>query len=188
VETLEDNLMLRVIILLAASAPLVASAEECYSVDSSSGSVSFEVQQAGSPFRGKFRQFGGEVCLSQDRATRIDVWLDPASVQSGTPEIDAALKEKEFFAVDQFPRVAYTSKSVDVHGSTQLVHGTLQVKGKRHDVDVPFEVSRKGGTPIVSGTLKLNRLDYGLGTGEWSNTKWLGGEVSVELKAALSAK
>ena len=99
--------MVRAVVLLAASAWLPASyAEECYRANDHNGGVSFEVKQAGAPFRGKFRRFGDEVCLLEGRATRIDVWLDPATVEAGLPEIDAALKDTtDFFAVDRYPRV-----------------------------------------------------------------------------------
>jgi polyisoprenoid-binding protein YceI len=180
--------MMRAVVLLAASAWLPASAEECYRANDHNGGVSFEVKQAGAPFRGKFRRFGGEVCLLQGRATRIDVWLDPATVEAGLPEIDAALKDRDFSAVDQYPRVIYTSHSVETRGSTQLAHGVLEIKGKRHDLDLSFSLQREGDNPIVSGTLTLNRLEYDIGTGEWSNTKWLGGEVNVQFRATLSAK
>jgi polyisoprenoid-binding protein YceI len=181
--------MMRAVVLLAASAWLPASyAEECYRADDHNGSVSFEVKQAGAPFRGKFRRFGGEVCLLEGRATRIDVWLDPATVEAGLPEIDAALKDRDFFAVDRYPRVTYTSQSVEARGSTQRAHGVLEIKGKRHDLDLSFSLQREGDDPIVSGTLTLNRLAYGIGIGEWSNTKWLGGEVNVQFRATLSAK
>ena len=180
---------MRAVVLLAASAWLPPSyAEECYRADDHNGSVSFEVKQAGAPFRGKFRRFGGEVCLLESRATRIDVWLDPAAVEAGLPEIDAALKDKDFFAVDRYPRIVYTSHSVEARGSTQLAHGVLEIKGKGHDLDVSFSLQREGNNPIVSGTLTLNRLEYDIGTGDWSNTKWLGGEVNVQFRATLSAK
>jgi cytochrome b561 len=180
--------MIRAVVLLATSAWLPASAEECYRADDHNGSVSFEVKQAGAPFRGKFRRFGGEVCLLEGRATRIDVSLDPATVEAGLPEIDAALKGTDFFGVDRYPRVTYTSQSVEARGSTQLAHGVLEIKGKRHNLDVPFSMQREGDNPIVSGTLTLNRLEYGIGIGEWSNAKWLSGEVNVEFRAMLSAK
>ena len=179
---------MRAIVLLAVSVWLPASAEECYRADEHNGSVSFEVKQAGAPFRGKFRRFGGEVCLSEGRATRIDVWLDPATVEAGLPEIDAALRDKDFFAVDRYPRITYTSQSVEARGSTQLAHGVLEIKGKRLDLDVPFSLQREGDNPIVSGTLTLNRLEYGIGIGEWTNTQWLSGEVNVQFRATLSAK
>jgi polyisoprenoid-binding protein YceI len=180
--------MLRAVVLIALSASLPVCAEECYTVDPSRGSVSYEVKQAGSPFRGKFHRFGGEVCLSAERAMRLEVWLDPASVDSGLPEIDGALKDKDFFAVNQYPRVAYTSQSVEVRGNAQLAHGLLQMKGKRRNLDVPFSLQRDASGFIVSGALTLNRLDYGIGTGEWSNTSWLSGEIKVDFRATLSGK
>lgn len=180
--------MLRAAVLIAATASLPVCAEECYPIDGSRGSVSYEVKQAGSPFRGKFRRFGGEVCLSAERATRMELWLDPASVDSGLPEIDAALKDKDFFAVAQYPRVVYASRSVEARGDAQLAHGMLQMKGKHRDLDVPFSLRREGGRFVASGTLTLNRLDYGIGTGEWSNTNWLSGEVKVEFRATLGGK
>lgn len=179
--------MVRAIVLLAAGAWLPAAAEECYRAAADNGSVSFQVKQAGAPFRGKFGRFGGEVCLAEGRATRLDLWLDPATVDAGLPEIDAALKDKDFFAVAQYPRIVYISNSVEASGSKQLAHGVLEIKGKRHDLDVPFSLQREGNSPIVSGTLTLNRLEYGIGTGEWSNTQWLGSEVNVEFRATLSA-
>jgi polyisoprenoid-binding protein YceI len=184
----EETMMLRAVVLIAVSALLPVYAEECYTVDGSRGSVSYEVKQAGSPFRGTFHRFGGEVCLSAERATRVEVWLDPTSVDSGLPEIDAALKDKDFFAVNQYPRVAYTSQSVETRGNAQLAHGMLQMKGKRRNLDVPFNLQRDGSSFIVSGTLTFNRLDYGIGTGEWSNTSWLSGDVKVDFRARLSGK
>jgi hypothetical protein len=41
------------------------------------------------------------------------------------------------------------------------------------------------GRPTVSGSFVLNRLEYRIGTGEWSNTRWLGAEVKVEFTATL---
>jgi len=180
--------MSKALMLLAVMISLPAIAEDCYPVNASQGSVRYEVKQAGAPFRGAFRSFGGTVCLAGDRITRIDVWLDPASVDSGLPEIDAALKDKDFFTVAQYPRVSYASRSVEARGNGQLARGVLQIKGKQRDLDVPFSVQREGDRITASGSLTLQRLDYDVGTGEWSNTQWLSNEVKVEFRATLSAK
>ena len=52
---------------------------------------------------------------------------------------------------------------------------------------IPFERS-SSIKPVVSGSFTLDRLDYGIGTGEWSDTRWLGAEVKVEFSAALLRK
>jgi polyisoprenoid-binding protein YceI len=180
--------MLKAAVFVLASVSLPACAAECFTVDSARASVAYEVKQAGSPFRGKFRRFGGEICLEAGRVTLVDVWLDPASVDSGLPEIDAALRGRDFFAVDQYPRVAYTSRSVQVRANALVARGVLQMKGKRRNLDASFGLQRDAGGVKVSGSLMLQRLDYDIGVGEWSNTEWLSGEVKVDFEAALAGK
>jgi len=177
----------RACILALAIASSPAAAGECYVVGAAGGNVSFEVQQAGAPFRGAFRRFGGEVCLAQDRVARIDAWIDPASVDTGLPELDAALKEREFFETGRYPRIKFTAKSAEARGERQFARGTLEIKGRRRDMEVAFSLRRDGGRPVVSGSLTLNRLDYAIGTGEWSDTRWLGAEVKVVFSAKLTA-
>ena len=172
---------------LLAFAASPALAEDCYPVRPAGGSVSFEVRQAGSPFRGAFRRFGGEVCLAGDRLSRIEVWLEPASVDTGLPEIDTALRDKEFFETARFPRIAFMGKSAEAVAARQVARGTLEIKDRRREVEVVLELRRDGDAPAVSGSFTLNRLDYGIGTGEWSDTKWLGAEVKVDFNVKLAA-
>src|SRR5690606_14165102 len=86
----EETMRVRGLFLLISAvwAASVAAAESCYTVRPPDGQVTYEVSQAGSAFRGEISRFGGEICLEEDRISRIDVWLDPASVNSGLPEID----------------------------------------------------------------------------------------------------
>jgi polyisoprenoid-binding protein YceI len=185
-ESAPEAVIPRAVLLALAIAASPALADDCRAVDASHGKVEFEVMQAGAPFRGSFSRFGGTVCASGVRASRIDVWLDPASVDAGLPEIDAALKGEDFFAVQRHPRIAYASSSVEERGSAQLAHGVLQIKGARRSLDVPFEMTRReDGELVLSGALTLNRLQYGIGAGEWSDTKWLGAQVKVTFSVRL---
>jgi len=171
--------------LAFACVAMAVRGEDCRTVDAARGIVSFELKQAGAPFRGNFKRFGGEVCLDGDRITRIDVWLEPGSVDAGLPEIDKALLDKDFFAVAQFPRALYSAKSAEQKGDVQVSHGTLRMKGKSRSFDVPLSVKREGSQRVISGTAALNRLDYGIGTGEWSNTQWLGAEVTLSFRVGI---
>ena len=82
----------------------------------------------------------------------------------------------------------FASESVQARSDRQVARGTLDIKGKRRNADVPFRLGEIGGKPVVSGSFTLDRLDYGIGTGEWSDTRWLGAEVKVEFSAALLRK
>jgi len=50
------------------------------------------------------------------------------------------------------------------------------------------DLRESGGKPLVSGSFTLDRLDYGIGTGEWSDTRWLGAEVKIDFSATLSRR
>lgn len=174
------------LLLIALFAALPARADDCRAVDARLGKLRFEAAQAGAPFRGEFRRFGGTVCFAGGRVAKIDVWLDPASVDAGLPEIDDALKGEAFFETQRYPRIEYSSNSIDTGDGEEIAHGTLQIKGSRRALEVPFRTkSLAGGALEVAGRLSLNRLDYGVGTGEWADTKWLGAAVTVSFDVRL---
>lgn len=166
-------------------APDSARAATCYAVDGEHGRVEFEIEQAGSPFRGEFRRFGGEVCLADTNVTHIDVYLEPGSVDTGLPELDEALLEPEFFAAGEHPRARFTSDRIERTEQGYVAHGTLELKGVSRPTDVRFMLERAGDRYTVSGSLDLDRLDFGIGTGEWSDTDWLGGSVRIAYEARL---
>lgn len=180
--------MLRWILLLSVSCAPAFAAEDCYTASAADGEVTFHVLQAGAPFIGNFRRFSGEVCFTQRRITRIDASLDPASVDSGLPEIDANLIKQDFFDTREFPLVTFTSSSVSTQGDTHTVHGTLAIKGNRREVEVALRSEQSGGKIAISGSFTLDRLKYDIGTGEWTNTKWLGAEVRLDIRATLTRK
>jgi polyisoprenoid-binding protein YceI len=181
--------LLRWILLITVAASSAAfAADECYTADAANGTVTFRVLQAGAPYTGNFRRFEGVVCFAQGRLTRIDATLDPASVDTGLPELDAGLKAVDFFDVREFPSVTFASTSVQPQGDAQLTRGTLEIKGNRREVEVPLRSQRQGDKMTISGSFTLDRLQYGIGMGDWTNTKWLGAEVRVDINATLSRK
>jgi polyisoprenoid-binding protein YceI len=181
--------LLRWVALITAAASSAAfAAEECYTADAADGEVTFRVMQAGAPYTGNFRRFSGEACFAQGRLTRINATLDPSSVDTGLPELDAGLKAKDFFDVLEFPRVTFVSSSVQPQGDAQLTRGTLEIKGNRREVDVLLHSQQTGDKMSILGSFTLDRLQYGIGMGDWTNTKWLGAEVKIDINATLSRK
>src|SRR5690606_16402681 len=103
-----------------------AMAQQCMHV--SGARIAFEIIQDGAPFSGEFAEGGGRVCMDGERIISIEAWLAPASVNTGLPELDAALQEAEFFDTRKFPRVAFTSKDIETAAQAYIAHGELQVK------------------------------------------------------------
>jgi polyisoprenoid-binding protein YceI len=179
---------LRWFLLLSVSVMPAFAAEYCYTADAADGQVTFRVLQDGAPFTGNFRRYSGKVCTTQDRITRIDASLDPSSVDTGLPELDANLLKADFFDTGKYPGVTFNSTSVETRGEDITVHGTLAIKDKKRGVAVVLHSQQANGKISISGTFTLDRLDYGIGIGEWTNTKWLGAEVKVDIYAVLTRK
>jgi polyisoprenoid-binding protein YceI len=86
-----------------------------------------------------------------------------------------------FFETERYPRISFVSDRIspraDEGNWTAL--GTITVKERDNPLEVPFTLRRDEPGRRVSGELDLDRLRYGVGTGEWSNTEWLGGTVTL---------
>ncbi len=162
-----------------------AHGQDCQQVGPGDGEVSFVIDQAGSPFTGRFQDFGGTVCVEGDSITRVEAWVDPASVEAGLPEIENALRGSEFFAVDEHPRATFESADIRKADGHFIARGTLQIKGIRKTVDVPFDLTDDGGARHLQGTLELPRLDFDVGTGEWADTRWVGEIATVRFSGRV---
>lgn len=147
----------------------------------------FTVTQGNAPFNGEFRRFGGHVCLDGNaNISAVGVWLDPASVDTGLPEVDALLLDKEFFRVTEFPRVMFDSVAVEHDGNRVRASGPLQINGISRTYDVAFQFeSRPARQWKASGSFTVLRLEHDLGRGEWDNTDYLDNEVEVAFNAIL---
>ncbi len=64
--------------------------------------------------------------------------------------------------------------------------GTLALKGVTVPVTVPFTWLQDGARGSMRGELVLQRLDFGIGTGTWSATDEVAGEVRVRFDVAFT--
>jgi len=156
-----------------------AQAEECLAIDSKASEIGFEVLQAGMPVRGRFERIGGEVCLENETVMRIDAWIAPASAVTGVADIDATLKQDAFFAVEKFPRAGFSTDRIETADGESVVYGRLHVKEVERELAVPFRMQKSADVYTARGRFEISRLDFGIGTGEWSDTEWLAENVTV---------
>ena len=102
------------------NAPSLAAAA-CWAPVPAANSIVFNTTQAGAPFQGQFTQFSGLVCLSANNAEQgiIRVQVQTASVDTGLPELDDALRGADFFDVARWPRASFVSASVKTMDASQ---------------------------------------------------------------------
>lgn len=87
-----------------------------------------------SVWRGLFGKSSGEIVFDQAAHTgRVDVTVDPASVETGMDQLDKVIAGPEFLNAAKYPSVHYTGKLAGfMHGYPTEVIGNLTLHGITH--------------------------------------------------------
>lgn len=146
--------------------------------------------------KGVFKEFEASIYTTGDdfMSAEIDFWLNPASVDTGSPDRDKHLVGPDFFDVENHKEITFvanTYENVDSDGSYEL-YGDLTIKGitKRIKLDVEFGGvmkdpwgNEKAGFSING---KINRKDWGL---TWNAALEAGGVlVSDDVKISCEVQ
>ncbi|MGH8378219.1 MAG: YceI family protein [Gammaproteobacteria bacterium] len=173
--------------LVIGVSPLAAAA--CWVPVPADNSIVFNTTQAGAPFQGQFKSFDGVVCLDRghDQNSRMRVSVQTASVDTGLPELDDALRGPDFFDTARWAQASFTSESVKtLDAGHYQVTGKLTLRDVTREISVPFTFTMTaGGTARLQGKLDFQRLDYHIGLGQWSDTHWVGNPVEVKFLIML---
>jgi polyisoprenoid-binding protein YceI len=162
----------------------VGAVAACWKPVPTPKSLSFTASQGGAPFPGEFKSYTAELCLddkdpSKD-SLRVDVDLN--SVDSGLDEMDAALKNDDFFDTAKYPKGTFISDSMrQVSPGHYAVTGKLTLKGVTKVITVPFTwtPSKDGKQAKLDAKATLERRDYHIGTGQWDDPQYVGLGVDV---------
>lgn len=160
-----------------------------WSAVSSASSVSFEAIQQGSPFEGQFGSFTAEIDFDagDPAGGSIVGVVEMASVRTGDSERDRTLLDREWFDPDNHPQSRFESDSIVATETGFRANGQLTLKGATNPVsmDFTFEDTGSGTAAHFSGVFELERLQFGVGEGFWSDTSWTSNEVTVTVKLDL---
>lgn len=149
-----------------------------------------------SKVRGRFAKWTGNLQIDEDdyTASSFDVSIDVTSIDTNEPQRDGHLRSGDFFEVEKFPHMTFTSKRVerrDERDEHLVVTGDLSLRGVTQEV--VLQVERGGIVPKdpwgkrragFVATTKINRKDFGLTFNQTLDHGGLalGEEVSITLE------
>ena len=175
------------LLLLAASA--AAGATE---FTMQSGRLQFFGTQQGERFEGRFNQFEPKIRFDAAAldTSSLDVSIALVSADSANSERDDTLKTADFFDIATFPNARFvTTKIVATGGANYEADATLTIRDKTIPLKFPFSmVPGAEGRTQLTAKVTLNRLDFGIGTGDWADDGTIGHKVDVEVSLILVPK
>jgi polyisoprenoid-binding protein YceI len=124
--------------------------------------------------------------------------VQTASIDTNTPDRDAHLRSEDFFAVERFPTLTFTSAKITRTGSETFdVEGDLTIRDVTKRLTLPVTYLGKAKDPwgneklAFETEITINRKDFGL---LWNAALETGGflvgddvKISVSVQAAAAA-
>ena len=167
-----------------------AAAAASYVSDPQQSRLEFVGVQAGAEFKGVFHKFTADVDFAPDAlaSSRIDVQIELNSVDSLDKDRDTTMRGKDVFDVAHYPTAHYATKSITKTAAGFSAVGTLTLHGVTKDVPIEFQFVPGAAAAKLSGSAKLNRLDFGVGQGDWKSTETVGNAVKINFSLVLKLK
>lgn len=160
-----------------------------WTIDREESYAAFTATVQGSDFTGRFGNMAGEIRFDPANLAgsfaRVSVDID--SVASGSKERDEAMVLPSWFDAASFPRAVFESTSFTHQGGDSYrVQGRLTIRDVSLPVGIPFTLRIDTGADgnnlaKMEGAFGLQRLDYGVGQGEWAGTGMVANAVNVRV-------
>jgi cytochrome b561/polyisoprenoid-binding protein YceI len=154
-----------------------------------SSTLGFTASWAGEALDGQFKRWTADILFSPDALdrSRLTVSIDMASAATGDDQRDSSLPSDDFFAVAVHPKATFTASKFRKTGEGRFVaDGTLDLRGVKKPLSLPFSLKIDGDTATARGVTTLDRTAFGVGQGEWASTDQIGAKVKVSF--AITAK
>jgi cytochrome b561/polyisoprenoid-binding protein YceI len=146
------------------------------------GSLTFTAGWSGEAIEGQFKSWKADIVFSPEALdrSRVTVAIDMASVGTGDAQRDESLPSGDFFDTAAHPKATFTASKFRKTGEGKYVaDGTLDLRGVKKPLSLPFTLKIDGDTATARGVTTLDRTTFGVGQGEWASTDQIAASVKV---------
>ena len=148
-----------------------AQPQQPFSIDKAHSSATFSVRHLMTNVPGRFRDVDGAINIVPDNpgASSVEFTIQAASIDTANENRDKHLRSADFFDVEKFPTITFTSSEVtDATDTSAKLHGRLAMHGVEKPVVLDLQMHGEGKDPWgnvragFTATTKLNRKDFGI--------------------------
>jgi polyisoprenoid-binding protein YceI len=156
-----------------------------WKIDPSHSTIEFAVKHMMfTTVRGRFKEVTATIVADERNPTRstVNVEINAASIDTGTPDRDKHLVSPDFLDVAKFPKITFKSKRVEgaiaKDGDKFRVVGDLTIRGTTKEVTLECVYEGRGKDPWggeragFAASTHIDRREWGL---QWNQTLETGG-------------
>jgi polyisoprenoid-binding protein YceI len=97
------------------------------------------------------------------KEAKISATVDAKTLDAGIEGLTGHLKSADFFDVEKYPMITFSSTEITATDAGYLAKGNLKMKDSTKVVELPFTFTEEGTNKAVfNGSLAVNCVDYGV--------------------------
>lgn len=154
--------------------------------------LTFTATQNNAPVTGEFKTFTGNINFDPEKLeeNNVEIIVDISSVSDAYNQLADTLKNTDWFDTAQFPKAVFkANKFSKTDDKTYHANGTLTLRDKTIPITLTFTLDKISPTNILcKGSTILSRTAFGVGQGEWADTKAIKDEVRVDFVVSAQKK
>jgi polyisoprenoid-binding protein YceI len=135
-------------------------------VDKAHSQINFVAEAKFISAHGYFDKWEAEVALDPQKVedSTVKIIIDAASINTRIQMRDNHLRSKDFFWVEQFPQITFTSKKVSKVADKKFkVLGDLTLRGVTKEIEIPVDqVFYENNRGRFRSEFQINRRDFGI--------------------------
>jgi len=132
---------------------------------------------------GSFSGLKGEIVFDPEDlpGSHFNVSVSAASINTGSGLKNKHAKGEKYLYVDKYPLIRFTSSSVKQSGNGYVAAGTLEIRGVKKEISLPFSFSQTATGGLFTASFSVNREDYKVG----SSSFILGSNFKVDISVPV---
>ena len=167
--------------------PLATGAQQ---IDYGRSQITVASRQMNVPVEAKFKKFSAQLAFdpASPGAIKAQIEVDAASFDVGNDDVNIEALDKAWLDVKKFPKALFVSTSArSLGGGRYEARGPLTIKGRTHDIAVPYTVKTDAaGNSVIEGVFNIRRLQYGIGEGVWRHVDVVADDVQIRFRLHTS--
>jgi polyisoprenoid-binding protein YceI len=122
---------------------------------------------------------------AQLATSKLDVTIPLASATTANKDYDEQLRGDAFFDAGRYAQAHYVAtKFRALGGDRYAADGILSLHGVSKPVTLTFTWT-PGPQLVLAGKASVNRLDFGVGSGDWADTSLIPDAIAISTKVVL---
>ena len=151
-------------------------------VDGDSSRLGFVGTQTGGRFEGTFNRFDADIAFDPENpdAAEVSVVIPVDSFATGNSQRDELALSAEWFNAAEYREARFETTEIRRTGEGRYeADAELTIRGVTEPVVLPFTLEIEGDRARMHGEVTVDRLDFGLGRGQWESGDLVGREVTI---------